>query len=361
MNISNHIDYMTLALRLAEQGRFTVAPNPMVGCVIVKNNQIVGQGFHARAGEPHAEIFALREAGKQAQGACAYVTLEPCPHHGKTPPCTSALIDAGIKKVYVACIDPNPLVAGKGIKQLRDADILVETGLCKAEAIQLNEIFFHYITHKRPFVIAKWAMSLDGKTSVNASDNKQISSLESQYHTHQLRQQVDAILVGAHTARCDNPQLTARLTLDNKTIAKQPTRIILAGHEALPSDLKVLSHPLPGKTIVAATKATQYLLKQRKHKNVEIIILPENAYQQISLPALLDELGKREITSLLVEGGMTVHESFFREDLVNKIHVYLSPLVIGSLDKKRYLNILDAASLGRDFCFTSSFKEASHV
>ena len=356
-----HTNYMSLALNLAAQGRFTVSPNPMVGCILVKNNQIVGRGYHQFAGESHAEIIALREAGEQSKDASAYITLEPCCHNGKTPACTSALIEAGIKHVYVSCIDPNPLVSGKGIETLRAAGIKVEVGFCEEKAIQLNEIFFHYIKHKRPFVIAKWAMSLDGKTKVNQLDDKQISCLASQYHTHQIRQQVDAILVGAHTVCHDNPQLTARLSSDGKIIYKQPIRIILSGHDSLPSHLKMFSGNASGKTIIAVTQKTENLFKHLSSNNVELLILPENKNKQICLHALLDELGKNEISSLLVEGGMTVHESFFRENLINKIHVYLSPILIGSFDKKKHLNLLEFSKMGNDFHFAARFSEGDHV
>ncbi|EKD72510.1 MAG: hypothetical protein ACD_45C00658G0009 [uncultured bacterium] len=358
---ANHLHYMSLALRLAEQGRLTVSPNPMVGCIIVKNNHIVGQGFHQRAGEPHAEIFALREAREQAKGASAYITLEPCCHQGKTPPCTSALIAAGIKNVYVSCMDPNPLVSGKGITLLRSAGIAVEVGFMSAEATQLNEIFFHYIKNKRPFVIAKWAMSLDGKKKVNPHDDKQISCRESQYHTHQVRQQVDAILVGANTIHQDNPQLTVRFASSDKAHSKQPIRIILSGQKKLPLNLNIFNDKTPGRTIIVATKKTIDLVKHIKSNHVELCILPENKEKKICLPTLLDKLGQKEITSLLVEGGATVHESFFKENLVNKVHIYLSSTIIGSLDKKKHLSIKDFSKIGSDFHFIADFQEIKHV
>ncbi len=360
MNAIQHHTHMSLALRLARQGCFTVSPNPMVGCVIVKNNQVIGSGYHQRAGEAHAEIFALKEAGKEADGASAYITLEPCCHQGKTPPCTTALISAGIKKVYVSGLDPNPLINGKGIATLRSAGIQVEMGWCEAEAEKLNEIFFYYIKNKRPFVIAKWAMSLDGKTKVNSADNKQISCSKSQHHTHHLRQQVDAILVGAHTACQDNPQLTARLATNNE-INKQPIRIVLSGHRPFPADLKLWHEDLPGKTILVVTKSNQHLFKNISNKSVEQLIIPENESHQIALPILLDELGKKNITSLLVEGGMTVHENFMQENLVNSIQVYLSPVIIGSFHQKQPLNILDFSQNGNDFILKASFKEGIHV
>ena len=410
MDTTQHRHYMSLALQLAEKGRFSVSPNPCVGCVIVKNNSVVAQGFHQRAGGAHAEIIALQAAGVEANGATAYVTLEPCCHQGKTPPCTNALIAAGIKKIYVACVDPNPQINGAGIAALRLGGIEVEVGLCATEALQLNEIFFHFIKTKRPFVIAKWAMSLDGKTQVNAGDHRQISCAESQRHTHELRQSVDAILVGANTAMLDNPQLTAR---SDQPIHKQPIRIVLAGCDPFPEDLKIFNDGHSSKTFVATTHSMppeepslpvhpegsslpvrpeerfarleglvtpskrapfetalrassgrtdrdDLLVKQAVRNNIEAIVLPKDEFNQVSLPALLDELGKRNITSLLVEGGMRTHESFFRENLIDKIHVYLSPFFIGS-SIKQPLNILEFSPKGKDLHLIANLKEAPHV
>ncbi len=362
MNTNQHAHYLSLALHLAAEGRYSVSPNPMVGCVIVKNNHIVGQGYHQRAGDAHAEVIALQQAKENAQGATAYVTLEPCCHHGKTPPCTHALIAAGIKEVYVACSDPNPLVAGKGISDLRAAGIRVQVGILQEEARQLNEIFFHFMQHKRPFVMAKWAMSLDGKMSVAAKDDKQISSTDAQYHTHQLRRQVDAILIGAGTAREDNPQLTARYAKESESITRQPLRIILMGQQTLPVNLKIFSPSLPGITLLVVTKKSDEEKWRAKltEKN-DVLRLPENKNGLVDLPHLLDALAKRNITSLLVEGGRTVHESFFNENLVNKTHVYLAPTIIGSGNRKQPQTILHCAPLGCDFHFTAEIAGNSHV
>lgn len=348
MTVLSHQHFMQLALDYAAHGRLTVSPNPMVGCVIVKNNLVVGVGYHQRAGEPHAEVHALNDAGDNAKDAIAYVTLEPCCHYGRTPPCTQSLIKAGIKKVYVACLDPNPLVAGKGVAELRGAGIDVEVGLYGEEASQLNEIFFHFIKHKRPFVIAKWAMSLDGKTITHPEDSRQISSHESQLHTHELRSQVDAILIGANTARMDNPQLTARLINQ----AKQPIRIVLSTDGDLPKDLTLFTDK-SNKTIVA-TCATDIEI------DAEILVVPKDANQKVLLRALLGELGKRNITSLLIEGGMTVHQQFFAENLVNKIQVYVAPVVIGVNEKKQYFSNMSTNKLGHDVNFTVNV-ENKHV
>lgn len=345
--------YMAQALELAQKGRYTVSPNPMVGCVLVKNDCVVGQGWHQRAGEAHAEVLALRDAGAAAKGATAYVTLEPCCHFGRTLPCTEALIQAGIKKIYMACFDPNPLVAGKGRQTLQAAGMEVKVGLLEAEAKQLNEIFFHYIQKQRPFVLAKWAMSLDGRTTTHPDDSRQISSPESQQHTHQLRQAVDAILIGSQTALLDNPQLTARVPQGEVQPAKQPLRIVLSSQGSLPLQLKLFDGSLPGKTLVAVTEAaTTAWCQALREKGVEVLLLPQNEKGQVSLPALLEQLGQREISSLLVEGGKTVHASFFETGLVNKIQVYLAPTVIGSLRKKQFLSRIELAQLGQGYAFS---------
>lgn len=361
MNIINHKQYMSLALDLARRGRLTVSPNPMVGCIIVKDHHIIGRGWHSKPGESHAEVYALKEAGDRARGAAAFVTLEPCCHHGKTPPCTDALIKAGIKEVYVACIDPNPLVAGKGISALQKHGIRVETGWCEEEAKKLNEIFFHFMQHQRPFVIAKWAMSLDGKTVVHAADNRQITGVEAQHHTHDIRQQVDAILVGANTVMKDDPQLTARLISSNTLCEKQPVRIVLAGRKVLSKNLKIFNDMLPGKTIIAASASTSHYVERLASTKVAILILPETHDHQICLHSLLDKLGETGITSVLVEGGMTVLEHFFKENLINKIHVYVAPIIIGSHEMKSNIVIYQHARLGDDIHFTANMEGASNV
>jgi diaminohydroxyphosphoribosylaminopyrimidine deaminase/5-amino-6-(5-phosphoribosylamino)uracil reductase len=362
MSMNVHANHMSLALKLAERGKLSVSPNPMVGCVIVKDTQVIGQGYHQYAGGPHAEVYALQEAGERAQGATAYVNLEPCCHHGKTPPCTTALIKAGIKKVYVATQDPFPLVAGKGIETLQNAGIEVEVGLYQSEAKLLNEIFFHYVTTKRPFVIAKWAMSLDGKTTTNTKDDRNISSQETQQTAHLIRQQVDAILIGANTATLDNPRLTARPNTQTSDAVKQPIRIVLSTHGDLPLDLTIFDSNLPSQTIVATTcDADKNWLKALADKKIDVLLLPKNADGQINLPDLLDELGNRAISSLLVEGGMTLHQNFLQASLVNKIHVYLAPVIIGSMKNKISLQHITSSHINHDLCLTANLEEKSYV
>lgn len=347
MSKLNHEIVMTEALQLAERGRYTVSPNPMVGCIIVRDDTIVGRGYHQHAGEPHAEIYALREAGALAENATVYVTLEPCCHFGRTPPCVDALIAAKVKTVVVACLDPNPLVSGNGIKKLQAAGIEIIQGVMEKEAILLNEIFFHYIKTNTPFVIAKWAMSLDGKTITHTADDKNISGAASRVETHQLRQQVDAILIGANTAKQDNPLLTVR---DLPDISKHPIRLVISSDGQLPSDLQLFSAELPGKTIVVATEKIKPLHQQQyNHLDIETIIIKQNAQGQVDLPLLMIELGKRGITSLLVEGGMEILQAFFAENLINKTIVYVAPIFIGKSIKKKSITQLTNKQVGDDF------------
>lgn len=361
MSTLSHLNYMTSALQLAERGRYTVSPNPMVGCLIVNQNEIVGRGYHVQAGGPHAEIVALQEAGTRAKGATAYITLEPCCHYGRTPPCTLALITAGIRKVTIACQDPNPLVAGKGLAALQAAGIEIECGLLEKEAISMNETFFHFIRTQKPFVIAKWAMSLDGKTVTHAEDTRDISSSASREYSHQIRHQVDAILIGAKTAIQDNPALTAR-DEQQRLLPKQPLRIIVTHQGDLPLDLKLFNTDVSLKTLVATTnKAKQTWLVQLAEKNIDVLILPADSEGKVDLSCLLAELGKRNITSLLVEGGMTMLHAFFNQHLVNKIQVYLAPNIIGSLKQKQPLSNVMLEKHDTDFLITADYGDNTHA
>jgi len=346
----SHDYYMRLALQLAAKGRYTVSPNPMVGCVLVNHDEIVGTGFHVYAGGPHAEVVALAAAGHNAVGATAYLTLEPCCHYGRTPPCTDALIAAGIAKVFMATLDPNPLVAGQGMAALRAAGIAVEAGLLQTEAEKLNRIFFHYMQHGTPFVIAKWAMSLDGKMITHENDSRAITSTPTMADVHATRQQVDAILIGANTALHDNPQLTVRHVPAEAAFVKHPLRVILSSHTHLPLDLKLFDPQLPGKTLLVTTEKTN-------KKDIEIVTLPANHKQQVDLPALLIYLGKQNITSLLVEGGHTILASFFEENLVNEVTAYIAPVIISHLSQKKKIYLQDVMPIGADYCFKGYVEE----
>jgi len=286
-------------------------PTPWWEQFWVQDGLIVGEGFHPRAGEPHAEILALRQAGEAARGATLYVSLEPCCHFGRTPPCTQTLITAGVAEVHMAMLDPNPRVAGRGRAELEAAGIRTVVGEHEAEAWALNEVFAHWITTGRPFVIAKFAMSLDGKIATRSGDARWITGPEARRRVHQLRDQVDAILAGANTVIADDPQLTTRLDRDacpepSRRDVRHPLRVILDSRGRIPLTARVLDPALPGRTLVAATPA---MPEERRRalvdRGVEVLVLPADA-GRVSLSALLDELGQREVTSLLVEGGGTV-------------------------------------------------------
>lgn len=328
--LENHYRYMKRALELAARGRGRTSPNPMVGAVLVKDGRIVGEGFHPRAGAPHAEIYALQQAGEAARGATLYVTLEPCCHYGRTPPCTQALIAAGVAEVHMAMLDPNPRVAGKGKAELEAAGIRTVVGECEEEARQMNEAFVHWVTVGRPFVLVKFAMSLDGKIATRTGDARWISGPEARRRVHQLRNEVDAILVGAGTVIADNPRLTTRLEEED---VRHPLRVILDSRGRVPLTAQVFDPHLPGRTLVATTPAASSAYREElQARGVEVLVLPADEQGRVSLEALLDELGRREITSLLVEGGSTVLGSFFDRRLVNKVIAFIAPLIVGGHD-----------------------------
>ncbi len=319
-------DLMKRALCLAKRGQGRTSPNPMVGAVLVKDGRIVGEGFHPRAGEPHAEIFALRQAGEQARGATLYVNREPCCYYGRTPPCTQSLIAAGVAEVHLAMFDPNPLVAGRGRAELEAAGIRTIVGEREAEARALNEIFAHWITTGRPFVIAKFAMSLDGKIATRTGDARWITAPAARHYVHRLRNQVDAILVGVETVIADDPLLTTRL---EKADVRHPLRVILDSTGRIPPTARVLDVALPGQTVIAATEVMP--AERQQALMVEVLVLPADD-ERVSLTALLATLGQRQVTSLLVEGGGTVLGSFFDQGLVDKALAFVVPLIIGGRD-----------------------------
>ena len=339
--------FMQKALMEARRVDHNISPNPRVGCVIVKNGEIIAQGYHVGPGHDHAEVDALKKIDFDAEGMDLYVTLEPCCHYGRTPPCVDAIIKAKVKRVFFSAIDPNPKVAGQGIKKLRNAGIEVFEGLCKKEAIELNRFFIHYMTHKKPYVIAKWAMSLDGKMMTHPDDSRQITGVESQRHLHQTRNHVDAILVGINTVIADNPSLTTRFI--ELTHTHHPCRIILDSEGKMPVEAKIVDGSLPGKTIIATTEKSSVMWRE-KIKHAELWVLPSNN-GRVSLTHLLEKMGQSELMSVLVEGGRTVLDSFFQEDLVNETQVYLSNTIIANLLQKKHLQWSEEQSLGQDKFF----------
>ncbi|WP_442865070.1 bifunctional diaminohydroxyphosphoribosylaminopyrimidine deaminase/5-amino-6-(5-phosphoribosylamino)uracil reductase RibD [Alkalihalobacillus sp. CinArs1] len=316
----NNKDYMKMAIELARNTVGQTAPNPAVGAVIVSEGRIVGMGAHLKAGEPHAEVYALRMAGEKAKGATAYVTLEPCSHHGKTPPCANALIDAGITEVYVAMQDPNPLVGGRGIERLKDAGITVHVGLLEEEAYSLNDVFFHYIETNRPYVTLKSAVSLDGKVATKTGDSKWITGSEARQDVHAERHQHDAILVGVGTVEKDDPSLTTRY---GEGIS--PIRVILDRTLRLPSDAVVLQDDSV-ETWIITTKKAKNETKRMFSQHVTVLAVEGDS---ISIDDVLHMLGDRGVTSVFVEGGPTINGSFLEAGAFQKVITYVAPKLIG--------------------------------
>jgi diaminohydroxyphosphoribosylaminopyrimidine deaminase/5-amino-6-(5-phosphoribosylamino)uracil reductase len=316
--------YMALALKLAERGKGRTSPNPSVGAIIVQKEKIVGQGYHKRPGEPHAEVEALRSAGSKARGSTLYLNLEPCSHQGRTPPCTESIIKSGIKKVVVALKDPNPLVNGKGIKRLRSAGIEVKSGVLRKPALRLNEGYIKYITTGKPFIILKTAASLDGKIATSQGDSKWITGARAREYTHRLRGEMDGILVGIGTVLADDPYLRAN-SKERRKNQREPVKIIVDTKLRTPLRAKVLSPP----AIIATTKgASPKKVSVLRKKGIEVLIIEEKE-GKVNLRKLIKELGKREITNLMIEGGAEINTSFLKENLVDKILFFIAPQIIG--------------------------------
>ncbi|MBI4766645.1 MAG: bifunctional diaminohydroxyphosphoribosylaminopyrimidine deaminase/5-amino-6-(5-phosphoribosylamino)uracil reductase RibD [Deltaproteobacteria bacterium] len=315
---------MKMALRLARKGLGRTSPNPMVGAVVVRKGRVVGQGFHQKAGGPHAEPMAIAQAGKEAKGATLYVNLEPCNHFGRTPPCTQAIIESGIKKVVFGLADPNPVVKGGGADRLQSQGIKVVRGVLEEDCRRLNEVYIKWITTGLPFVILKAAVSLDGRIATRTGDSKWISNERSRLRVHHLRNRVDGVVVGIRTVITDDPLLTVRLPRGK---IKDPLRIVLDPQLRISLKARILEGP--AKTlIVSGTKVRDQKRQKLEKKGVEILSLPARG-GQISIKELLTDLGRRGITSLLVEGGAEVYGSFLKERLVDKLIIFIAPCLIG--------------------------------
>jgi diaminohydroxyphosphoribosylaminopyrimidine deaminase/5-amino-6-(5-phosphoribosylamino)uracil reductase len=316
--------YMARALELARRGEGWVEPNPMVGCVIVRDGAVVGEGWHQRFGGPHAEIEALQSAGETARGATAYVTLEPCCHSGKTPPCTSALLAAGVRRVVAAMTDPNPDVNGQGLKELADVGVAVESGVLADEAADVIAPFAKLITQRRPWIIAKWAMTLDGRLATRTGDSKWISGEASRALVHQLRGRMDAILVGRGTVDADDPLLTAR-----PSGARVATRIVLDSRATLPLASQLVRTVREAPVLVAAgPEAPASACEMLRWRGVDVW-QSGAADRNARLTELLNELGRRQMTNVLVEGGSQVLGALFELRAVDEVHVFIAPRIIG--------------------------------
>jgi len=345
-------EFMARALRLARKGLFTTTPNPRVGCVIVKDGAVVGEGWHARAGEAHAEIHALNAAAGSARGATAYITLEPCSHHGRTPPCADALIGAGVARVVAAMRDPNPQVGGNGLEKLRAAGIAFESGLMEVEARELNIGFVSRMERGRPWVRLKLAASLDGKTALNNGRSQWITGPEARRDGHVWRARACAILTGAGTVRDDDPRLTVR---DVET-ERQPLRVVVDSHLETPPTAHIVEG---GNALVVAASEDAAKVAALRAAGAEVMVLP-NPQGKVDLPCLLQALAGRGVNELHVEAGHKLNGSLLREGLVDELLLYFAPTLLGSgremfplpeltdLAGRRDLKIVDLRRVGAD-------------
>ena len=318
-----HEYFMNLAYELARKGKGKTSPNPNVGALVVKSGRIIGRGYHKKAGSSHAEITALEEAGKKAKGAVLYVTLEPCAHFGRTPPCVDAIIKSGIRKVVVGMIDPNPLINGRGIARLKEYGIEVETGFLEDKLKKLNEVFIKYITKGLPFVTVKVAQSLDGKIATKTGDSKWITSDKSRAYAHRIRADYDAIMVGVNTVLRDNPKLEAWFS------KKHPIKVIADSHLSTPENAALFSGNSP---VIIAT-IPEAAGQETDNRNIlaqkaKILVVKEKS-GEVNLKDMLKKLAAMEITNIIVEGGGTLIGSLFDERLVDKVMFFVSPKVVG--------------------------------
>ena len=359
--------FMAHALQLARRGLFTTDPNPRVGCVIVKDGQVVGAGWHQRAGEPHAEIHALKAAGEQARGATAYVTLEPCCHQGRTPPCTRALIEAGITRVVAAMVDPNPQVAGKGMEALRQARIGVDTGLMQVQAEALNPGFISRMRRGRPYVLAKLAVSLDGRTALADGASRWITGAAARADVQALRARSSAIVTGIGSVLADDPSLNVR----EFDIGRQPLRVVVDSTLRMPATAKMLS--LPGSTLVATARQHAQAADRLLAAGAEVLYLPA-ADGRVDLPGLMGHLAAREVNELMVEAGARLCGALLAAELIDEIVIYYAPHILGStahgmfampglenMQQRQALKIQDVRAIGDDWRVTARVVSASAI
>ncbi len=352
---------MAEALSLAGKGKTTTQPNPCVGCVIVKDNKIIAEGWHKNAGSEHAEILALMQAGAHAQGAVAYVTLEPCSHHGRTPPCADSLIDSGVDEVIIALQDPNPLVAGKGIKKLQQAGIKVRSGLLEDQARELNRGFISRMERGRPWLTVKTGASLDGRTAMQNGESKWITGPEARADVQHIRAACSAILTGSGTVIADDPSLTVRL--DEST--RQPLRVVLDSHLSIPDNAKIFNdgHPL---LLATALGANDDRFRQLQENGIDICSFPCSDSGRVDTKALLKCLAEHYLCNeILVEAGSVVCGNLLANELVDEIILYLAPVIMGSaargifdlpgldsMAQRVHMSVKDVRATGKDWRFT---------
>lgn len=368
---------MARALQLARRGRYTTQPNPRVGCVVVRDGVVVGEGWHERAGTPHAEGHALRAAGDRARGATAYVTLEPCSHHGRTPPCADALIAAGVARVVVAMTDPNPLVAGGGLAKLRAAGIAVETGVLEAEAQALNEGFVRRMTQGRPLVRLKLAQSLDGRTAMRSGESQWITGPAARRDVQRLRAQSGAVITGVETVLADDPALNVRpedwADWPAGVAPVQPLRVVLDSRLRTPATARLFATEgaVAIATLAASAEARPDSVAALTAAGAEVWALPAGADGRVDLAALLDRLGQAQVNEVLVETGPTLAGAFVARGLVDELVLYQAPTLLGSdarplvelpltrMAEQRRLHILDQRQVGDDLKLVLRFSEPS--
>jgi diaminohydroxyphosphoribosylaminopyrimidine deaminase/5-amino-6-(5-phosphoribosylamino)uracil reductase len=356
--------YMARALRLAKRGLFTTDPNPRVGCVLVQEGRVVGEGWHERAGEPHAEVHALQEAGELAAGATAYVTLEPCCHQGRTPPCTEALIAAGVARVVAAMEDPNPQVAGEGLSTLQRAGIETCSGVLAAEAEQLNAGFVMRMREGRPRVRCKLAMSADGRTAMASGESQWITGEAARRDVHRLRARSSAIMTGIETVLADDPALTARPGEVAGDKIRQPLRVVLDSRLRTPLAAGLLQ--MPGKTLLVTGVVDEEKTTRLTRKGVEVVTLPLKD-GRLDLPAVLRYLGTLEINEVHLEAGATLCGALLQAGLIDELVIYMAPHLMGnaarglfvlpgleSMDQRVRLSISDIRAVGDDWRITAT-------
>ena len=347
----SHKKYMEIALKIAEKGKGNVSPNPLVGCIIVKRGKIVGKGYHKQYGGEHAEINAIKNAGKKVANATLYINLEPCSHWGKTPPCTEKIVEAGVREVIIGMYDPNPLV--EGFKELKFRGIKTKIGILEKEAKKLNESYIKYMRSKRPFVILKVAMTMDGKIATKTGDSKYITGRDARRYVHQLRSEVDAIMIGINTVFKDNPKLTPRLAQ-----GRDPKKIVIDTELKMPLKCNLMKHP--SKLIIATTsKAPKKKINKFYQKGIDVIVL--NAKKGlVDLKDLMKHLSKKEISSVMIEGGSQLNSSAIKERIADKLLVFTAPKLVGNglgavgnlgvtkIDKAVKLKNMEMKKIGKD-------------
>ncbi len=362
-------EYMRRALELARKGEGHTSPNPMVGCVVVKDGRIISEGYHEKYGEFHAERNALTRCMEDTTGADLYVTLEPCCHQGKTPPCTDIIIEKKIARVFVGSMDSNPLVAGKGVQILRDHGIYVETGILEEECLKLNEVFYHYITAKTPFVVMKYAMTLDGKIACATGDSKWVTGEIARAQVHRMRGRYRGIMVGIGTVLADDPMLNCRVEG-----GVDPVRIICDSNLHIPLESQIVKTASEIETIVACSheslEAEKKQEKIRKLKEAGIQLIGTEGAHGVNLVELMKKLGEQNIDSILLEGGGTLNASALEDGIVNKVYAYIAGKLIGGMDARSpvegmgidrmadaiTLKDMEIERLGDDFCIVGYVK-----